>query len=789
MRARSLWLVPLIASLACTGLFLENGNAYPCDFSLGPGVRDEACQPGDVCGTNDVCQPFIYEGPRFEGQATVPEYGPSSGEGAVLHPLVLKSAAREVSGVLPLARGPIAFLSTAEGTFRVEAGGVDVDPVMLPTTFPPQFGALSSYQPFFSDLLPQPSVIARSETGRLAVVRAGLPVLVEEGGAPFAAAGFRVVDKLPLSLTQALPIAWNADTVGKVQPQGAVGWEFLPLVTDAGAVLDVAAVTLPLRQWLLVMKPDGLDVVDPADGGVTLAATMEPFPALGGSLKTDPGSRVVTAVRRGPGPMNAPFDVLSTFQVNIAGDGPTLSSPWPDCRPCRVGRLQLIAPSVRSGAPTVDVLCRAGGDLQAFRVVGSVALTQFDACLTEPVEASIELEQIADAADGGLVSWDGQFGLLLGGRSGELWSGDSLTSLQPTFLDRVPLDVAPASAGALTSVAVLTDEYLAVQETAEVVGPTKRLNGFRRLPAADLDDSRLLAFVHGVNGWAVTDEGELLGVRLEGGVPQLRRGPVLVTPSEEPIRSTIGGEAYVDADGGAVAFFVAADDSLYFAPKPEESGDDLLVPVLTPEPSVPIRSLALERTPLGTDGADRARGYLVTSRNVYRWELSGNPARWSSTALVLTGGEPMEVWFDSPRSALGRVGYRDGQIYSLPGGYQLAEALPKGADGISPQVIDFENLGGWPVAYATTGLFVAGWDQVDGKLQNRFPNGVNKPMTWREVKLAGTDPTPWMRARGARAGKLFVAVDPKQPDGGLQPHRLLLFNEDEVRQVARHLRK
>jgi hypothetical protein len=155
---------------------------------------------------------------------------------------------------------------------------------------------------------------------------------------------------------------------------------------------------------------------------------------------------------------------------------------------------------------------------------------------------------------------------------------------------------------------------------------------------------------------------------------------------------------------------------------------------------------------------------------------------------LLSAGEPVEVWFDSPRSALGRVGYRDGQIFSLPGGYLLAEALPPGPDGISPQVIDFENLGGWPVAYATTGLFVAGWEVQDGKLLNRFENGVNKPMTWREVKISGDDPTPWMHPDGAEAGKLFVAVDPKQADG-MQLHRLLIFNDGQVRQVARHLRK
>jgi hypothetical protein len=43
---------------------------------------------------------------------------------------------------------------------------------------------------------------------------------------------------------------------------------------------------------------------------------------------------------------------------------------------------------------------------------------------------------------------------------------------------------------------------------------------------------------------------------------------------------------------------------------------------------------------------------MVTSRNVYSWKLGGNPTRWSSTPLVLAGGQPVEVWFDQPRSAL-----------------------------------------------------------------------------------------------------------------------------------------
>ena len=33
------FVVLLLSGAACTGLFLENPNTYPCDFAAGPGVR------------------------------------------------------------------------------------------------------------------------------------------------------------------------------------------------------------------------------------------------------------------------------------------------------------------------------------------------------------------------------------------------------------------------------------------------------------------------------------------------------------------------------------------------------------------------------------------------------------------------------------------------------------------------------------------------------------------------------------------------------------------------------
>ena len=816
---RLLFVSAVLGLAACKGLLIENGNNYPCDFSQGPGKRDEVCQAGDICGANNLCQKFIYEGPRFEGPATLPSYGPGSGEGALLHPLVLDKRIEQIAGDLPVTPLSRYFVVQDGGVFQQRNGRVGPGLPVLTPMVPAQLGTLVSAQPFRFPIGVRENVLFRGSTGLL-----GVATIASDGGVASSdlvklagtanvvpVDGVRVIELSNPALAQ--PIAWSDAGVGPVQLRTpGQGWEFAPWTSTSGPLFDVAALSLPLRLWLFALEEEGVEVFDAQDGGLSLAATLDPLSATGGTLKTDQASRIITAVRTGvmPGPLTAPAEVLSTFQVNVTGEGPALSSPWADCRPCAPDEhIELVAPSVRSGFPTVDVVCSGGRSRfpSAVRVFGSVALTQFDACLNEELNPPVPFNRVSMNGSG-VVHWDAQWGLLIGGVHGEVWSGESITALEPEFLDRVPLDVAPAVAGSVPSIAAIADDYLAIQQSAENTEETgELLNGFRRVPVGELgvaENSRLLGFVHGVSGWGVDGTGLVvranLSKGLDAGVPRIETGARLVTAAEELIRGSIGGEAFTQPDGGPIGFFLAADDSLYFVDAPEQYLEPanegyLLTPVLTPEPSVPIRSLALERTPLGTNGVDRARGYLVTSRDVYSWELNGEPASWSSTPLALTVGEPVEVWFDSTRSALGRVGYRDGQIYSLPGGYPLAEALPESPEGEAPRVLDYENLGGWPVVYATTGLFIAGWDQVDGKLQNRFPNGVNKPMTWRRVTLPdGSE--PWERDRPApgaprvqlaKPGKLFVAVDPPTTDGQL--YRLLLFNDDEVRQVAHHLRK
>ncbi len=813
------WLVPLFVAAACTGLYLDHGNAYPCDYAKGPGLRDEACIPGDVCGANNLCQMYLYEGPRFEGgQVTVPEYGAGSGEGTLIHPLVLKDTLTLVSRDLPY-NGPrsLSYARSDKGElFALSSRGN-----LASAT--PQIGTLpngstpGAVQPFISSVSPLTALLRGNDgstwVSTLPSIRAN--DLVREGAAlsdpPLNPKEVRFIDVQPSArVITSAPVVWDDTHFGVLVPSpGVLPWHLDPVSgIDPRALLDLAGFSLPGRTWVFTLTRDQfslLEVVSQAvtdgglgterialDAGVTALATLD---ATNGMLRTDRDGRVVAAARRQP-----KGDVLSTFQVTVGTNGPTLTQPWPDCTPCQTAgqHIGVMSASVATGVPAVEVVCTGAGPAKWLRVIGSVALEQADACRTESFELPVAPGRLGVNGPNA-VPWVHQTGLLFGGPRGELWSGETISGLHPAFLDRVPLDVAPALVGdgGAPTLAALSDDSLSVLQTDATLqavfdGGLERLNGFRRIDPRELgisDDTKLLGLVHGTPGWAVTSGGDVARTTVTASGLVITTAAKLVTASGGPIHASMGGEAFIADDAGLQAVFALADDSLYFVKEPRalvaQGQADSLPPDLTPEPSVPIRSLALERTPLGTDGISRARGYVVTSRNVYGWELAGG--RWSSTPLALAGGEPLEAWFDSSHSAQGRVGYRDGEILTLPGGFQLTESLPMLDGGVPPQVLDYENLGGWPVAYATTGLYIAGWEFVGGALQNRFPDGgINRPMTWREVSLPDGQ-QPWMKQRQSRPAKLFVQVDPRV-DGGTQTHRLLLFLDDEVLQVAHHVR-
>jgi hypothetical protein len=203
---------------------------------------------------------------------------------------------------------------------------------------------------------------------------------------------------------------------------------------------------------------------------------------------------------------------------------------------------------------------------------------------------------------------------------------------------------------------------------------------------------------------------------------------------------------------------------------------------------------------VGTNGSDHVSAYVVAGRSLYVVALAGTPPRWSATSLALQGGEPVEVWMDNPFGGLGRVGYRDGEVFTLPGGFLLVNELPRDA-GAPPQVLDYENLGGWPVAMTNNGLYVANYDLDDaGHLENRFDDGgINRPIEWRKLPYDGGVVEPWL----GKSSRLQVTVtleqngcmvpvtnlmNPVQPTN-VRVFHLLVYTDEQVVEVAQLCRR
>lgn len=776
---------------ACPGLFTAQGNDFPCDFSEPPGVRDEACSSGDVCGVDNQCRRFRYEGPQFEGRPTFPVF---SDGGRVLHPMTITGPVEFITRTPrdtitlpsgPIARESVAFVKTPTALYSVDGPFVDVSSLTTELTDLVVIGRLD--RAF--------TVIGRGQRGNLAV---------QDGPGP----ARPVMPLVSPSRLRAFEVDGQSVVV-------AVGQETGQVTTDnntaaftrwpATSVFDVAPGPLVAprqRAGITLLTRDGL-AFRLRDGGIEPVG--EPFTVEPGAVLSSDSSGSVYAVIRQQGP---DLGILSTFEVSRTGQEFDVSQPWNDCTPCKPARAPFaMTPGQDGEGVFVDVLCPDG----LLRVRGASGLAVRDSCESEPRTLPFDFAQLGRRtapAFGDIAQQDvaTPVGFLGGGRQGQVWAGTSLSEAKPLFLDRVPSDLERISIQTETGGEALA--LLALTNTGIFVRPedpqlAARTNGFARVELPDLGDKRLAGLVHESLGWTVLSSGDLFYFKpalRTGMVPSRdggtvgRFGPQLVDGRGEPVSRVLRGEAINDFDGELVSMVIAADDSLYFVPAPETAGAPgnlgTLSPQVTPEPSSLIRSIALERTPIGTDGVERVRGYVVTSRNVYEFKLGGAPLQWTTTPLKLSGGEPMEVWFDNPRGGLGRAGYRDGTIFTIPGGFQLTESLPATDAGVPAAVIDYENLAGWPVALTTTGLFVARYDATaDGRLDSRFPDGgLNKPMRWREVTLPDGS-RPWLKNRRVE-GVLHVQGEPEADAGAVYRRlfRLFVYLPDQVIEVGTHER-
>jgi hypothetical protein len=798
LRRAPMLVVLLMAIAACTGLYFDKGNAYPCDFSLGPGARDQACVEGDACGSDNLCHAYIYEGPRFEGAAVIPDFAADGFER--IHPKTLNEKVTFIASS-PAGDLPALLVAMADGrVVTINSRG------QLGNSFqvPPAISLEDVEDAVFTQLpFTRPNGTVEDIGGVAGVLNDRLVVAIDTR-TNFA--GFTPAQSDPIRALRATSyIEADGGTRGLelqgIDLNGVAGrvefdialvpktyrLQFTPYPDPA---LPAAPLPRALDVGLLTRSP-GRSVTTP------IVLTERRLGMVGGEifLKRGTGDFVSVAdLQSIPSAMhfnlantlmsiearrmaNPTSTVLSTWQIGFSSSmrQHDLTQAWPDCTPCARGRILSSTPAPPEQGLAVDVACvDADNELTLRRVTGSTAVVDTDLCTSEELDFPFDETRVSLNTQSEPIAASRQVGVALGGEKGELWFGETLSGLAPFGLERVPFDVFPLENSGTRTLGVLTDNYVAAFQ-ANVPVPI----GFRRIDVQEefgaTQELRFLASVHGVPGWGMLDNGLLVNFAVDEETgSNLTPGANLVTPAGDPIRSSAGGEAFM-SDGGLVSFFVTGDDGLYFVSNPGKN-DRELSPVLQPEPSVPIRSLALERTPLGTDGVNYARGYLVTSRNVFSWSFGGSPARWQAKPLTIASGEPIEVWFDTQRSALGRVGFSDGRIFTLPGGFQLADALP-GSGGESVQLLDYENFGGWPVALASNGLFVAGWEtDENGKLMNKYPDGTAMPMSW--VELTMPDGTmPWARAQDddggtpyVDEGKLFVdarEVPVALPDGGV----------------------
>ena len=820
-----------LLAVACGGLLYNQGNAFPCDYNAPENVRDKVCAPTEVCGVLGQCVRFVYEGPQFEGAPEAPNFDQIKR----VHPQTLDSPVTQITVNASALNELLAIETPGDGglplSIALKLGTVTTLSSVIVSTANLRQVALANFDAG-AELLSDDSVALLN----------GAKVSLPNSNA-LTPKGLRATEGVLAVLRSMqfatppvlLPTALSVDLQGNVT-------QFLPEF-DGGQirVLDLRwpppskkSATADGRPILLTQR--GMLIQDSScpDGGVCyLSLTPEDdLTSIGIPIRNPRPQRLffrhdlsgdVWSFARGKtapdGGGAFPATVLSTWLLTRSQEAPTLMTrAWNDCTPCINARILAIAPN-RDGIANVEVLCGSAGvnpSLNLVRVIGSASADFNDVCVTAPVTPSFDLthattleEALDDAPPGqksGRIVNDEAFGggVLVGGSNGEVWHGPSFSKALPAFLDRVPLTVGSfvAPNGARVPLAV-TDQYLA----APVMGPADsglptgyKVFDLRKTSDFVLDENeRLLAVVGEGGGWGLVSSGDLIHLDVRppslgfGTFFSLDFGPRLVTARGEQTRPPFQGEAVTHADGGLISLVLTGDDSVYLVPVPGEStgrnGLPVVFPQLTPEPGSPIRSFALERTPIGTNGVDRVRGYAVTSRNLYLVSLSGEPARWSATSILLGGGEPLEVWMDNPRGGLARVGYRDGTIYSLPGGFLLARP---GETGQPNQVLDYENLGGWPVAYSTSGLWKAYYDALpNGKLDNKLPDGrPGKPMEWRKVTLSdGRE--PWMLPTGdggtvARQGVLNVLTGPVAAvDGGFaQVFTLSLYVDNAVYEIG-----
>lgn len=168
--------------------------------------------------------------------------------------------------------------------------------------------------------------------------------------------------------------------------------------------------------------------------------------------------------------------------------------------------------------------------------------------------------------------------------------------------------------------------------------------------------------------------------------------PVALTTALDRFSPPFRLAPQVAPDGGTVVLasafdaLLAADVTRALATPFDAQRDSLaslptLVVRAVPLPRTPITSLLALPPEADAQGRRRlAEGYLLGAGRLFRFEGESEVV-WRTRELEVPFGEPLELFAQAGRA---RLGFRSGQVYSLPSRVPLAPAVPGGA-----AVLDF----------------------------------------------------------------------------------------------------
>jgi hypothetical protein len=453
------------------------------------------------------------------------------------------------------------------------------------------------------------------------------------------------------------------------------------------------------------------------------------------------------------------FDAGSTLMVMEEDPTPSAADP---------------AACYSVGAPS-DLVCEAcypGETLEDFRLVGpykveSLCRGRADGGETEYVvdfsncsidDTTVNLRKLAGSTVVPMRSSSVAQGFVDG--FGRAWQPNlTLTSYLSPYLSPT-LDVAPSVVAGTSATALYARSGL-VQPGG---GPEQFANvsGYRYAPGAGLfpaDNSdlplayTLCATVRG-RPWAVVPDNpyssqalkvvdmthgistnENAGLSVIASLSDSRdiaQSMICGTEASPPFHATVARTR----DGGT-ELLVTGLDALWAGDvslAALDAGPALLDIKVVPLPRTRISSMTAVLPVTGV-GTELISGYILVQQRLFRFQAE-TQIRWNFNEVALPPGEPVAVWADG---SFGRVGYRDGTVYSLPSRVQIGAALTQSASSVQ----EYADLCGHAFALSSQGLF---------RLSTN-PNG-GVVGSWQKVDLSGALP-PLSFRQGFAGARLF----------------------------------